>query len=316
MAAAPPCPHSPPLLRRRDHIPLPNDRTSCLICFDTYFSRREDGSKVRPALLPCNHVFCNRCMEEHREYSLLCPNNWCDDEAAPLSDTCERCIEWASKYQQLAPTKVVVMVDPKPMLSSLKSYFADLASSHKECKLTLSIRRTLFGHFETTLLNAEGWVFDVDGLAEVLDPLLAIQDRAYWLKKPYGKKLAKPAPSILVDASLPANEQNRDLWPNDEEPWISTVLRIWAKVQIDAEGEVKDADFKGYSTRRHEREGTMNFEFAIKQILDHRLGEDGGEKEYLVQWVGYPMPKYYKWVARAWMSGPGVHAAYDRLHSI
>jgi hypothetical protein len=43
--------------------------------------------------------------------------------------------------------------------------------------MTKGIRRTLFDHFKKVLLNSEGCMYDVEGLAEILDPLMAIEDR-------------------------------------------------------------------------------------------------------------------------------------------
>jgi hypothetical protein len=81
------------------------------------------------------------------------------------------------------------------------------------------IRDTLFNHFKTVLLKTEGYMFGVDGLAEILDPLLAIEHRDAWLKAAFGKKMVKPTSPALINDNLPANEQNKDPWPTGEEPW-------------------------------------------------------------------------------------------------
>ena len=192
------------------------------------------------------------------------------------------------------------------------SYFDDLEDSHTACKMTRVIRQTLFDYFEKVLFNSEGLLYDIEGLSSILDPLWVVEDRDLWLKESLGKRMAKPLKNghVLIDDTLPANLQNQDLWPTDQEPWISTVLRSWAKLQIDAEREVWDSDFVGYRTRRHDREGIVDDEFRIKRILGHRLSADR-ETEYCCQWVGFPMPKHNMWVKASWMSSEGVHRAYN-----
>jgi hypothetical protein len=127
--------------------------------------------------------------------------------------------------------------------------------------------------------------------------------------------MAKPVSPVLIDSKLLANEQKEDLWPTSKEPWISTILRSWAKYQIDAEGEEVGLDFEGYSTERLQRQGITDFEQPVKQILEYRT-EVNGEIEYLVQWVGYPMPMYNAGVRRSHMSGADAHTGYHKAHRV
>jgi hypothetical protein len=78
-----------------------------------------------------------------------------------------------------------------------------------ECEMTKGIRRTLFDHFKKVLLNSEGCMYNVEGLAEILDPLMAIEDRERWFENPFGEMMAVPTPDILVDNALPANRTER-----------------------------------------------------------------------------------------------------------
>jgi hypothetical protein len=81
---------------------------------------------------------------------------------------------------------------------------------------------------------------------------------------------------------------------------------------MDDEGVERASEFEGYRTKRHEREGMEDNQWPIKRILGHRVG-GGGEMEYHVQWVGFPMPKHNSWIPKSWMSGPGVTRTYDSI---
>jgi hypothetical protein len=53
------------------------------------------------------------------------------------------------------------------------------------------IRRTLFDYFKNVLINSEDRVYDVEGLAERLDPLMAIEARERWFENPFGEMMRK-----------------------------------------------------------------------------------------------------------------------------
>jgi hypothetical protein len=116
-----------------------------------------------------------------------------------------------------------------------------------------------------------------------------------------------PAPPSLV--TIPPNDRNLALYRNGEEPWITKTLRTWFRERITEEGKEYSVDFEGYVTRRQTREGITDFEYPIKRILNHREAADGSI-EYLVQWLGYTMPKFDSWVGSAGMDAR-VHKEYD-----
>jgi hypothetical protein len=216
-------------------------------------------------------------------------------------------VEWSKRHEQQDATKVAIMVEPSWMLKDLTSYFADLEESGRHCRLTGPIRRKLLAFFENNLMMFEGYVFEAEGLAEVLDPLLNVFDRVKVHASTFGKRFIQPAPPSLV--TIPPNDRNLALYRNGEEPWITKTLRTWFCERITEEGKEYSVDFEGYVTRRQTREGITDFEYPIKRILNHREAADGSI-EYLVQWLGYTMPKFDSWVGSAGMDAR-VHKEYD-----
>jgi hypothetical protein len=298
----------------RIEIEPPNRSDECPVCLEAYFSLRADDKKVTPVELHCNHLCCGPCLVEHFQNSPKCIYPFCTAtaEITRLQDDCELCVAWSTSHGSQGATKFAVMVEPKWMLTPLKDYFDDLARSYDECRMSKKNRAYLFDFFKNSLRQFEGHVFEAEDLAEILDPLLNVVDREAWLHSSFGRQVTQPTPATLP--TLPVNARNATLYPNAEEPWVTTVLRVWSHDRLEEEGKEMALDFDGYLTQRQVRQGITEFEWPIKRILDHRVNADGGI-DYFVQWLGYTLPRFDSWVSRDEISVE-AHEDYDAEHDL
>lgn len=108
--------------------------------------------------------------------------------------------------------------------------------------------------------------------------------------------------------------RNVALYPDGEEPWVTTVLRVWAHERLEEEGKETALDFDGYLTQRQVCQGITEFEWPIKRILDHRVNAYSGI-DYFVQWLGHTLPRFDSWISSDDISAE-AHEGYDAEHDL
>ncbi|KAF2109217.1 hypothetical protein BDV96DRAFT_604949 [Lophiotrema nucula] len=264
------CPHSLAIVRtRRGSV-----EKECSICREPYGTTPAGGDIIVPVKLPCQHVFCQSCVEIHYCDKISCPLPYCTKEFPIQPETCSLCAYWAKENG----VPLLVTVRAAEMVTSIRKALKDLATETKLYSLSRPEMDRLMRHVKDTLTEHEWRYYSGNDLAEILDPfLLAVdQDAAY---KYYGAKLVRPAPR---GNAFPARTNDPDDYPAGREPWVAAFFRQWALEYERDNGEVKEG--LGVPQKLHQRNPSGG-NWPYKRILAHKT-EANGTVMYLVKWVG------------------------------